>query len=126
MVLSFLEQANDVIAQMAKDYEQTAGKSLTEMGRLLKQAQEQKNPDLIRTDLFRLAHDMKGQGATFGYPLLTDAGNHLCRFVEKADVLSKGAIKKIRVHLDFLQKVLAEKIKGEHPELFQDFLKRVE
>ena len=126
MTASFLEQANEVIAQMAAEYEQTAASSLSEMKQLLKQAEQKKDASLIQTDLFRLAHDMKGQGATFGYPLLTDVGNHLCRFVEKADVLSKDSLKKIGMHLTYLQKILTQQIKGEHPELFQDFLKQVD
>jgi HPt (histidine-containing phosphotransfer) domain-containing protein len=32
--------------------------------------------------LFAVAHNIKGQAATFGYPLLTRLGNAVCRLVE--------------------------------------------
>jgi len=32
--------------------------------------------------LFAVAHDMKGQAATFGYPLVGELGNRLCRLAE--------------------------------------------
>lgn len=32
--------------------------------------------------LFLVAHDMKGQAATFGYPLVSELGNRLCRLIE--------------------------------------------
>jgi len=32
--------------------------------------------------LFAIVHDMKGQGATFGYPLISDLGGRLCRLLE--------------------------------------------
>ncbi|KIL97343.1 Chemotaxis protein histidine kinase [Paramagnetospirillum magnetotacticum MS-1] len=32
--------------------------------------------------LFTISHDMKGQAATFGYPLVSELGNRLCRMIE--------------------------------------------
>jgi hypothetical protein len=32
--------------------------------------------------IFDLAHDIKGQGGTFGYPLITDIGDELCRLIK--------------------------------------------
>jgi chemotaxis protein histidine kinase CheA len=38
-----------------------------------------------RQALFRAAHDIKGHGATFGYPLASDVADNLCRMIEHAD-----------------------------------------
>lgn len=34
--------------------------------------------------MFTLAHDMKGQAATFGFPEITELANRLCRRIEAA------------------------------------------
>jgi hypothetical protein len=35
-----------------------------------------------RQTLFRAAHDIKGHGATFGYPMAADVADSLCRLIE--------------------------------------------
>lgn len=35
--------------------------------------------------IFTIAHDVKGQGGSFGYDLMTLVGNQLCRFLESRD-----------------------------------------
>lgn len=37
---------------------------------------------LLMIKVFTIAHDVKGQGGSFGYGLMTTVGNQLCRFVE--------------------------------------------
>lgn len=62
--------------------------------------------------LFQASHDMKGQGATFGYPLITTIGNLLCRFIEKlGDPVCDDAIEAIACHIEALETVLREGIK---------------
>ena len=47
--------------------------------------------------LFTISHDMKGQAATFGYPLVSELGNRLCRLIDgagaapTAELLSRAA-----------------------------------
>jgi len=38
----------------------------------------------MREEFFRAAHDIKGQAATFGYPLAAEVADSLCRLVEHA------------------------------------------
>jgi chemotaxis protein histidine kinase CheA len=40
--------------------------------------------DASRQTLFRAAHDIKGHGATFGYPMASDVADSLCRMIEHA------------------------------------------
>jgi chemotaxis protein histidine kinase CheA len=36
----------------------------------------------VRQTLFRAAHDIKGHGTTFGYPMSSDVADSLCRMIE--------------------------------------------
>src|SRR5581483_10921408 len=45
--------------------------------------------DATRGELFRAAHDIKGDAATFGFPSAGAAANSLCRIIEHAPDLSR-------------------------------------
>jgi len=57
-----------------------------------------------------LSHEIKGQGATYGYPLLTTVGHLLYGFIDRdADVAARH-LDLIDAHVDFMALVLSEKI----------------
>lgn len=57
-----------------------------------------------------LGHEIKGQGATYGYPLLTTVGHLLFIFIERdADVAARH-LDLIDAHVDFMALILSEKI----------------
>lgn len=62
--------------------------------------------------LFQISHDMKGQGATFGYPLVTAIGNRLCRFIEKRrESLDNAGVAVVLRHVEALERVIGERMK---------------
>lgn len=65
-------------------------------------------------DLFSVAHDVKGQGGSFNYHLMTAIGNKLCRFIEKlpADI-GRGHMEVVKVHIDAMRLVIAQRMEGE-------------
>ncbi len=62
--------------------------------------------------LFRLAHDMKGQGGSFGYPLVTDFANALCRYIESRAAFGEGEMAVVRVGIDALRVIVRERLSG--------------
>lgn len=57
---------------------------------------------------FTFAHDLRGQGGSFGYPALTAIGDTLCRFLEARDGRAvDGDDIVIRTHFDAAAAVLA-------------------
>ena len=62
--------------------------------------------------VFQVAHDIKGQGGSFGYDLMTVIANELCRLIEKADKVGTGEVQAIKLHIDALKLVIAEDLKG--------------
>lgn len=62
--------------------------------------------------LFHISHDMKGQGATFGYPLVTTIGNRLCRFIEKRrETLDDAGVTAVLSHVEALDRVIGRRMK---------------
>ncbi len=65
-------------------------------------------------ELFRAAHDLKGQGMTFGYPLVTYVAGSMCRLLEVlgATETAKAPIDLIDHHVDAIRAIVRDRIKG--------------
>ena len=78
-----IAKAEAAVAELAESYIDWALKDLAELqARFAAIRAETADPRQRVLDLFQTAHDMKGQGATFGYPLVTQVAKHLCHYVE--------------------------------------------
>lgn len=64
--------------------------------------------------IFQVAHDIKGQGGSFDYNLMTIIANQLCRFIEGLEGKSGPAeVEVIELHVNALQVVIAQALKGD-------------
>jgi len=115
-----VHEGDNVIAEHHTDYRDVANSDLVELRALLnriKAAPEESAAQL--KGLFRIAHDMKGQASTFGYPVITSVADSLCRFVEKIEATGHPIAENIRsvteivgLHLDALRLLLQHDVKG--------------
>jgi chemotaxis protein histidine kinase CheA len=59
-------------------------------------------------ELFRAAHDIKGDAATFGYPMAAAAADSLCRIIEHAPDFTKVPNELIAHHVNAIQAIVRE------------------
>jgi HPt (histidine-containing phosphotransfer) domain-containing protein len=64
-----------------------------------------------RDELFRAAHDIKGQAATFGYPLAADAADSLCRLIEHTPDQTRIPLALIDQHVDGVRAIIREDVR---------------
>ncbi|MGO9356157.1 MAG: Hpt domain-containing protein [Xanthobacteraceae bacterium] len=64
--------------------------------------------DATRQELFRAAHDIKGDAPTFGYPAAAAACDSLCRILEHAPDISQVPLDLIEVHVSAVQAIVRE------------------
>jgi HPt (histidine-containing phosphotransfer) domain-containing protein len=64
-----------------------------------------------REELFRAAHDIKGDAATFGYPSAGAAAESLCRIIEHAPDFDEVARNLIAHHINAIQAIVRERTK---------------
>jgi HPt (histidine-containing phosphotransfer) domain-containing protein len=64
--------------------------------------------DTNKEALFRAAHDIKGEAATFGYPAVAAAAESLCRLVEHAPDASRIPSALIEQHVDAVRAIYRE------------------
>jgi chemotaxis protein histidine kinase CheA len=60
-----------------------------------------------------LSHEIKGQGATYGYPLLTTVGDLLYVFIERNSEIAAKHLDLLDTHVDFMALVLGQKVHDE-------------
>lgn len=61
-----------------------------------------------KEQLYHAAHDIKGEGATFGYPACASAADSLCRLIEYAPDATKIPLKLIDQHVDAVRAIIRE------------------
>ena len=64
-----------------------------------------------REELFRAAHDIKGDAATFGFPSAGAAAESLCRIIEHAPDLAQVPSDLIGHHINAIQAIVRERTK---------------
>ena len=66
--------------------------------------------------LYFRAHDLKGLGATYQYPLVTRLAGSLCRMMDDADKRMHAPVALLDAHIDAIRAVVRDEIQtDEHP-----------
>lgn len=72
------------------------------------------DPSEYLKQLFHIAHNLKGNGGTFGFDLVTNITYLLCRFIERLDVpLPTLSTEVIYLHINALKAVQAQNLTGD-------------
>lgn len=111
-----LERAEKVISSLSEDYLVWVDEDLHRLQGLYELLEKTPPADAgpVLRELFSVAHDMKGQGGSFGYGLVTVIANMLCRLVEKLEGDWRvHYLAVIKVHVDALRLVISERMEGD-------------
>lgn len=112
--LDALARAEDVIANLADDYMDWVREDFVRLEAAFDKFKAGDGTAAENLEaLFQIAHDMKGQGGSFGYDLMTSIGDHLCRLLETLDKDGPREQGMIRVHIDAMRVVITKELKGD-------------
>ena len=64
-------------------------------------------------EIFAVCHNIKGQGSSFGYQLMTDIGGSICDLIRDCEPAPEARLKVIEAHLAALEFVIGREIKGD-------------
>lgn len=110
-----LAQAEKVIADMADSYVEWVAADLVRLAdalAALRSSAPSEQKHLLRS-IFAVAHDMKGQGGSFGYGLITTFADLLCKYVENLEVVTPEQTQVIALHVESMRVVVAQCMKGD-------------
>jgi HPt (histidine-containing phosphotransfer) domain-containing protein len=69
--------------------------------------------------LFRAAHDIKGEAATFGYAAVAGVADSLCRLIEHTPDMTHIPIALVERHVDAVRAVVRENARPDHADIAQ-------
>src|SRR5262245_21194743 len=81
--------------------------------------------DASKETLFRAAHDIKGEAATFGYPAVSSAAQSLCRLMEHTPYPDRITAALIDQHVDAVRAIYREYGRSDAQELATALTKRL-
>ncbi|MCC7348765.1 MAG: Hpt domain-containing protein [Variibacter sp.] len=109
--LDAIARAEAALAELAGEFD---GWMRSECDRLDEARVKVKATGLVgatRDDLFRAAHDIKGEAATFGYPLAAEAAESLCRLIEHTPDPTRVPVTLIDQHVDGVRAIIREDVR---------------
>ena len=78
-------------------------------------------------EINHIAHDMKGQGGTFGYPLITKFADSLYGFtVKRPGEITDNQIELVKSHVDSMRAVIRGRVSGDGGEIGAELSKSLD
>lgn len=74
--------------------------------------------------IYGIAHNIKGMGSSFGFPLMTDTGTSFCRYLRKLEGRSAD-LDVIDAHIRSFDVILTNRIEGDGGEMGRDLVDRL-
>ena len=112
-----LAKAEKIIVEMQSEYLVWVEEDLIRLRAMSREVDQTSTPEALSEvfhRVFELAHDMKGQGGSFGYPLVTEVANRLCRFLEQVYAAPKiGHSAVVKVCIDSLHVIISKRMEGD-------------
>jgi HPt (histidine-containing phosphotransfer) domain-containing protein len=78
-----------------------------------------------REELFRAAHDIKGDAATFGFPSAGAAAESLCRIIEHAPDLDEVPSDLIAHHINAIQAIVRERTRPDTADMASELSRQL-
>ncbi len=82
-------------------------------------------PETAEALYFR-AHDLKGLGTTYEYPLVTRIAASLCRMLDNADKRMQAPLAVVDAHIDAIKAVVRDKIQTDDHPVGRDLVETLE
>ena len=123
-----LARAEKAVANLAQDYATWALADIAKARMALAAAIDDPAGRAPHVDaLFRAGHDLKGQGTSFGFPLVTKIGHSLCALTrDRARSYESRHLDLVKSHLDALELILTKGIKGEGGKVGAELVAKLE
>jgi HPt (histidine-containing phosphotransfer) domain-containing protein len=78
-----------------------------------------------REALFHAAHDIKGEAATFGFPLAVAPAESLCRLIEHTPDMQRIPLKLVEQHVDAIRALVRETARPDVAEMARALTRRL-
>lgn len=116
--MALLEQAETELQRAAFDFTEMARGYLAELGNHCDEALKLVGSRSKQFEAINLiAHELRGQGGTFGYPLITTFAKMLYTATGEGRREDDNGVEIVRAHVDAMRAVIREKVSGDGGEM---------
>ena len=123
--VAVLEESEAELAKFAEDYPDWVQGQLRELYHLVAKSRDKEENRRITQfkRINEIAHDMRGQGGTFGYPLVTTVADSLYAFTRSRFSVRDSHVEIVKSHIDTMNVVIKERGIGDGGILGRELLK---
>lgn len=111
---SAMLEAEKLFQELAEDYPDWANKQISELYELHRRCVD--TPEQRRRlfeSITEIAHDLRGQGGTFGYPLISNFATSLNSFSATRHDFRDSHVEIIKAHIDAMRAVIRDRIQAD-------------
>jgi chemotaxis protein histidine kinase CheA len=96
-------RAEAALAAMAVNFDEWLRIEITRMEGAMSAVQSQGRNEGNMEALYHRAHDLKGLGATYGFPIISQIAGTLCRLIDSADRRMSAPMSLVAVHVEAIK-----------------------
>ncbi|WP_374764553.1 Hpt domain-containing protein [Yunchengibacter salinarum] len=109
-----LEKAQETLDKLAEDYPDWVNNLITKLHEKHSRCVDTpENRKEFFEEIAHIAHDMKGQGGTFGYPLITAFAESLYGFTNGRREPDDDEVELVKSHVDAMRAVIKNRVSGD-------------
>ena len=116
-----LEETEALFDEMISDYPDWVQETLNKLTALVEVCVSFESKRIVTyKQIQEIAHEMKGQGGTFGYPLVSTFGDSLYDFTGPNGGLTDNHVHIIKAHVDAMKATINGRIQGDGGQIGQE------
>ena len=100
--------AEAALAQLSGEFASWMGTECERLDQARKAVEKHGFNDTTRDELFRAAHDIKGEAATLGFPAVAPAAESLCRLIDLSQEMTRIPLTLVAQHVDAVRAIYRE------------------
>ncbi|MDQ1153715.1 Hpt domain-containing protein [Brevundimonas sp. SORGH_AS_0993] len=111
-----IAKAEEALKAMSAQFSQWLADEIVKLDKAQADIREQGYTPATAEALYFRAHDLKGLGTTYEYPLVTRIAGSLCRLLDDVEARMAAPVVILDAHIDAIRAVVRDQIKtDEHP-----------
>lgn len=106
-------RAEAALAAMSVNFEEWLKVEITKLDNAMSLVHSQGRSDMSMEALYHRAHDLKGLGTTYGYPIISQIAGTLCRLIDSADKRRLSPLPLVEVHVEAIKAAARNQIRSD-------------
>ena len=118
-------RAEEALDNLASEFSGWMNQECEQLDEVRQKVKAEGFAEETRDTLFRSAHDIKGEAATFGFPLAAPPADSLCRLIEHTPDMARIPMELVDQHVDAIRAIVREGARPDIADIAQTLTRRL-